>query len=205
MPYTTQQTIGIRDLIPRYLNDAEGIAAGENANRQGAIGYMQGVFNERGGGYLGDADINRMYAGSADQAAKARMAAYRNVRQNLGGRGIGGGGYATGLGARVEMDRLGQLATARRGVQQFATQFNAEQGQRRLQGAGMIGGLMAQGPSTFSHDALGDVLGVRLTQEGIAAQERASQQASRDTRYAGDQQFLGGVIQGGMGLLSGLI
>lgn len=184
-----------------YLPETQRLARGEDAAQQRTVGFLTDTFNERGGGYLEDRDINRMYAGAADEASKSRMAAYRSLRQGMGARGISGGGYATGLGARIEMERMSNLATQMRGLKQFQATFNAEQGQRRMQGAGMIGNAMMQGPSDAYAQGLTNVLGLQVTREGLERQERMGQVAADATKEAGKKQFLGNLAGGVIGAI----
>lgn len=188
-----------------YMREVQRLTAGEDAARQQAIGLMTGVFNERGGGYLEDRDIQRMYASASDQAARARMTAYRGLRSGLGQRGITGGGYASGLGARVEMERLGQLANQQRSLKQFQTTFNAEQGGRRMQGAQALGGLIAQGPSDTFAQGLGNVMGLNLTAQGLRQEREAAAQSSRDTRRAGTLGLIGQLGGGLLGAVGAAI
>lgn len=187
--------------IGSYGDLARSLAEREDEARRRATSFLTETFNERGGGYLEDRDIDRMYAGASDQASRARMAAFRSLRANLGARGITGGGYATGLGARVEMERLGNLATQQRSLKQFQAEFNAQHGARRMQGAGAIAGLMNQGPSTLGIEGFGNVIGAQLTRYGISEQSRAADKAAKNARIGGLLGLGGQVLGGGLSLL----
>ena len=89
------------------------------------------------------------------------------------------------------------------GAMQYQRDFNARQGMNRFQLQGQIGGLLAQGKSDAYAQGLGNVMGVQLTRQGQEQEMQMAQMAANATKDAGKKNLLGGIIQGGFGLLGG--
>lgn len=191
--------------IPRYLNETQNLADSENQGRRQAANLLTSTLAEPGFGYMTERDVQNIYGAESDESSRARLAGGRALGENLGGRGITGGGYASGLRGRLELAHLGNLATQKRGARQYQRDFNARQGMNRLQGQQVVGNILAQGKSDAFAQGLTNVMGLQLTRQGLESAERQAQLAANATKDAGKKNLLGGVLQGAFGLAGGLL
>ena len=134
-----------------------------------------------------------MAGSGANRINADTQALARRVRQGTGSSGVYGG-VPAGVMAQVQLGRLGQLAEQRSNLKTFQTQFNAQQAMNRWNKATTLAGAVAAPPSTYAHDALGDVIGAQLTDRGIQAQDQASRRASRDNRLGSILGAVGGIL-----------
>jgi predicted transcriptional regulator len=192
----------IDQLISQYMSNANEQGQQDDRRRAGANQWMRGEFDRAfSAPAVSDEQVNGMFANMASDAGRDSLQAQRNARSMFGGAGITGGGLRQGVGTNIEMQRYGQLTQARNQTKQYQWGQNAAQNLRRQEASMGIGAAMSQPSSMLGMDALSDVLGLRLTQQGIEAGLEGARMGADATRDAADTGFWGDIAGGLLGLL----
>lgn len=178
---------GAGDEAMRLQNQAE-------SSKGGATSFLQDAFQQASAPSITDAQISNLFGQQSDQAGKQFLSNMGNLRSYLGGMGVTGGGLAGGLASGVEMQRLGQVTDAKRGLMIEKARSDALDKARNFANAQSVAGAMGRDPSTFYMDYLSDALGIRLGQSGIEAQLAAAKAQAKAAKGAGKASGGGDVL-----------
>lgn len=173
----------------------------EDARQQEALGFLKEQNEESLQPTLTDRDIQDLFAGDTDRANFAGQDNASALRGMLGGAGITGGGGAAAMATKVNLARLGQIATAKRDLRGLRAQLDADTNIRRFQQGLSVAGMMAMGPSDTGLGALGEISGVYLTREANEQGRISAANSAQQMRWAGRDAKEAGYISGGIGLL----
>lgn len=164
-------------------------------------GFLENQFAAANQPTISDQMARQMYSREADQIGSGSLRDLSGLRSSLGGAGITGGGLAAGLGAQIELARLGQLTGAKREVAITKAQTDAEDRARQFQRAMGLGEFMNQSPSMIGLDVLGSMSDIRLGQELGERQVEAASRSARATERAGKTAAAGSVLSGALGAI----
>lgn len=183
-----------------YLDEAFRARDTENARYQEGADLLRQQFSSflgRDTG-MGDDQIGTMFAREMDAAGRMQKDDMRFLRENLGGAGITGGGLAAGLASQIQMQRMAQITGAKRDLKIARMERDAQAALENINAAFGVAGYLNQTPSLLGADAAGNLLGLAVTRESDLRGTQAAKKASQSG-------LVGGLIQGGLTALGGLL
>lgn len=198
------------DYLQNQINKTLGAGYGE-AQRVGAEAESRGAkaeqtmtdaYNASKRPSLSMEDINRLLTESGDASAKSFLGNIGSLRSYLGGAGITGGGLAGGLATGAELQRLGQITDAKRGLMIEKARLDAQDLARNFNNAQSLATFQNRPVDTTVMDFLGDVTGIRLGQQGVLAELSAAKDQASASRSSGLLQGIGGIATGALGALA---
>lgn len=189
---------GIGEALADAGDEAFRIRDEEERRGQAAEDLLRNEFSNANRPTMADEDIARMFTTQADAAGRTQLDQEAGLRSAMGANGIQGGGYAQGILTSFENQRIGTVTDARRSLAISKAQSDANDRLNRFKNAQVLAAQVGRDPSVAGSDFLNDAAGIQL---GRYAADR--QAAAAD--HAADNTLLGGIIQGGLGLLAGLI
>jgi len=160
-----------------YTGEAQRIRDETEGRRDERLAFLTDEQQRASQPTIQDSDINRMYGKAADTAAVDAQALMRSLREQMGQSGVSGG-TAAGIGAQVELQRLGQMTDARRDLRIYKANADAQDRINRYQRAFGIGEVIGQEPSPFMADALANLAGLRLYQQELGINGRLGVRAA---------------------------
>lgn len=185
------------------LGEAQSITNQENQMNAQLRAFMGEQFSAADAPTYTQEDLEREYGRASDQAAVDSREMMRTLREHLGMAGVRGGA-AAGLGAQVELQRLGQLTGARRDLRIFKAQADAQDRIQRYQRAlGYTAATSELGPSPFYADVLGSLYTSRLGQAGIERGYQAARESADAARRAAEPKPWD-IVTGLVGLAGGI-
>lgn len=156
--------------------EARKITNEQNLRQIGQFDFLTDQFNEANQATITDQDIDLFFSREADGINADSAQLQSNLRESLGESGIQGG-EAAGLGASVELQRLGQLSGARRDLRIFKANADAQDRINQYQRAAGLAAFRSQGPSEYFSNFLSSNVDAQLALYGIdKSQEAADKQ-----------------------------
>lgn len=152
--------------------------------------------------------LRNEFAAGATEAAERSLDDFGAARSRLGSAGITGGGVAAGLAQQAELRRMrdtrSTYARAKVDLKKAKMDADAADALRDLEAEFNLAQFNNQSPSLLGLDSLTNQTELDLTRLGLFLGREASDQLARAGKKAGDKAFLGGILQGGLGILGGL-
>lgn len=190
-----------RVAIGETLNEGFRLRDIEDQRYGQTLGFMQDQFRQTNQPSMTQDTINQLYGREADRVNRGAMGDFSNLRTHLGGAGIMGGGLAAGLGAQIELSRLGQISGTRRDLTIAKAQSDANDRVRQWQSALGLGQQMNQSPSLLGLDTLGSAVNTSLGMYLGDKQVEAARVAGKAQQKAGKSSAAGSVIGGALGMI----
>lgn len=202
-PESLAAELAWRDPTP---NTALGLAVGEGrrlrdegeSRRLQAMDWMKGSLAKADVPTLSDADVRNEFSAEADAIAGGAMQDMSNIRQYLGQSGITGGGFAGGLAAQAELERMRQITGAKLNLKIKKAASDALDRANRFSREQAMVPLINEDPNTTWLDTLGELTGVRTAQDLGQKQLDAANAGAKASRQAG-------LVSAGSSVLSSII
>lgn len=179
----------------------------ENANRAGAVSFLQDQFGRANAADRGmtPEEINLRMGRATDAATGQSLDQWGALRDMLGGAGITGGGLAAGLGAQIELGRLGQIQGSKRDLMVYEAERRSKAASDQFLRSLGLAEMMAQGPSDRLLGTMEGIFDYRQNERLGRAEVSLAREGLEAQSRAGDQAFWGSIFQGGLGVLGGLL
>lgn len=181
------------------------LAGQENQRRDQTLSFLTGQFNQaNAASKMAPGEMGARMGRATDAASGQALDKWGGLRDHLGAAGITGGGLAAGLGANIELGRLAQIQGSKRDLAIFEAERQAKTASDQFLRSLGVADVMNQSPSMLLLDSL---TGAADRQDNLTlgrAQIDLGRQQVRASERASQNQFLGGLFQGGLGLLGGL-
>lgn len=152
-----------------------------------------------------DESIRLAMSDRTDEAARRTNASMSMLRSQLGGAGVTGGGMAAGLASQVELARQGQITDSRRSLYIEKVRSDAIDRARNFQNNLVYANAVNRDVSMIEMDWLTGLAGLRQNQLGGQQAANSAKDAANAAEDAGWMGFAGGIAQGGLGALAGIV
>ena len=172
-----QQAAGLDRVIEKRGQDAENVIRDALAASSGPAMSQQ--------------DIDQTFAQDADRVGQGFNDDIASVRNYLGGSGITGGGYAAGLASQYQMARMGQITDARRSLQLEAAKMNTAKKMADFNNTLSLASIVNRDPAMVGMDWTQNILDLRMQQQGVEKQDRASREQAKAAKKAGNMAAIG--------------
>lgn len=188
------------------LGLAAELAGQENANRDQTLGFLKDQFGRaNAASQAAPGDLGLRMGRATDAASGQALDQWKGLRDMLGNAGVTGGGLAAGMGAQIELGRLNQIQGSKRDLAIFETERRAKAASDQFLRSLGVADVMNQGPSMILSDTLSSISD---RQDNLAlgmSQIRLGREQIKASREASRNQLFGGLIQGGLGLATGML
>jgi hypothetical protein len=181
------------------FDSARNVETLENARFQQESGFLTNQFNMASQVLGRGSPTDLLFSQAADSAGARARGNMDRLRASMGARGIDpNSGAASGLLSRIMLQQQNDLTGAKRDISIDDARQRQVGAAQNFANALNLSQFRNQSPSMVGVDTATNLAELRLAREGINAQAASQKKASKNN-------LLSGVIQGGLGLLAGLV
>ena len=188
----------VEENLKSYGAKAKSGEAEEERRGQGFEDYLRQAEAQAHKPTITEEDINRRMSMSSDQASGGFLDNMAGLREYMGESGVTGGGLPAGIAANAEIQRLGQLTTARGDLMAYKATADALDRQRDFDRATTVGQAINRPISMLGIDFENQALQTRLAELGIQTNLEGNKMAAKATKDAAKMSKTGNLLGAGI-------
>jgi hypothetical protein len=190
---------GFAPALGQSMDLASGLAGQENARHAEALKLLQGEFqraNNASAG-MGQQEIDARMGRASDSATGQSLGDWGTLRSQLGQMGVTGGGLAAGLGAQLELGRLGQIQGSKRDIAIAEMERQSSEASNRYLRSMGLANFMNESPSMLELDQFNSLidtgLNAQLGERGVEASKYSARQQKKGAKAGALGSAIGGL------------